>query len=806
LRLGITTQATLWFVVLAVAATAPALFGDRSLGPESLLDVDPLFARDHAPTPVPIFDTSRLFYDVPREFATARGVRQGRLDLWNPRAGFGMPLWAEGGGLFFPTKLLFYLAPSRRTYDAVAALRLVIAGLGAFLLARRRGLAPVPAVAAGSLFELSGALLSTLQFGELTPPCLLPWVLLGATLIAQRRRPDAAAAAGLALGATANSGHPMFVLVVFVGFGAAICGHMLAAWRRPRTALAVGALAALAVVLGLAVAAPALLPVVESLDVGRLYKSTGMYALQLQWYRAQTRGALPVALFASATLEGLRTQLSLGFPYVLVSPTLGLLGLVLAVTGLLRRGLDAALLAVGLVGVGLTLAPPLLGAIGRLPLVHYIYPMYAWSLVTLPLTQAAGRGVAVLSLRGGRWTILAALAVVAAGASSLLFVYDVMPGTLLAFPVRQVLFDSLDVWNGWLRLVLPLVIAPLVVIALVVATRTRWAPHCALAATVVATLELLVGVAPTTWFPDSSVLRSPPSPPLRFLQQGLGAEQYRMLAWPGTLGLPATPTLFGVPDIRGAAELPAERYVRYLEAMAPKAAWYVWQWPNDVIRHPLLDLGAVRYVVRARDGANPPEPFLQDDRALRLAYSNERVAIYENDAAMPRARIVRTGVGVRDQQEAFQRLVEAVGGRSHVADTALADRVLLEPSADGTAAPASGGGTTSSADAVDIVPGGDPDTVELQATLSAPGWVVLSDTFYPGWTASIDSAPTPIHPANLLFRAVFVPAGTHRIVFRYEPFALRLGLGIAMLGLIASGLMLVRGDPRIRRWPNLDGA
>jgi hypothetical protein len=789
-RRGITGRATLWFVLLAVAATAPALFGSRSLGPEASLDADPLYTRGDPPRPIQTSDFSRVFYDVPREFATARGLHQGRIDLWNPRAGFGMPLWADGGGLFFPTKLPFYLAPSLRTYDAAAALRLVIAGLGAFLLARRRGLAAVPAAAAGSLFELSGAILSTLQFGELTPPCLLPWVLLGAEAIAQQRRQAAAAATGLALGAAANSGHPMFAVVVFMGFAAAVCGHMLAAWRRPRTALAIGGLATLAVVLSLAVAASALLPLLESLQVGRLYKITLVFGFDQQRHRAETRAALPVALFAPATLQGLRTKMSVGFPFALVSPALGLLGLVLAVVGLLRRGLDAALLAVGIVGVGLTLAPPVLGLVGSLPLVRYVYPMYAWSLVALPATQAAGRGVAVLSLRG-RWTLLVALAIVAAGALSLIVVPDVMPGTLFAFPLRTVLLASVDEWNGWLCLVLPLVLAPLVVIALVVGMRTRFAPHCALAATVVAAIELLVCVAPTTWFPDSRVLGSAPSPQLQFLQQGLRGERYRMLGWPQTVGLPATPTLFGLTDVRGAAEVPAERYVRYLEAMAPKASWIVLQFPN-VMRHPLLDLGAVRYVVRAVDDRSDPEPFLQGDAALRLAYRDRHVAIYENNAALPRARVVHSGIGVRDQDEARLRLRVTSSGRNHAADTALADHVFLEPSADGQAPPDSAAGPSPGSDTVDIVAGNDPDTVELQATLSAAGWVVLSDTFYPGWTASIDGASTPIHPADLLFRAVFVPAGTHRIVFRYEPFALRLGLGISVLGLITCGLLLVR--------------
>jgi hypothetical protein len=793
--------AALWFVVLAVAATAPALFGSRSLGPEFMLDSDPLYAQGDAPSAPPVFDPTRYYYDLPRDFAASDGIRHGRIDLWNPRIGVGRPLWGEGGALFFIAKIPFYLAPSRRTYDLVMALRLIIAGVGAFLLARWRGLDWVPALASGALFELSGSIMSTLQLGVMAPPCLLPWVLLGAEAIAQRKSLAAAAGAGLALAVAASSGHPMLVVVVFAGYGAAVVGHMLAAWRQPRTALAIGGLAIVAFGLGMAVAAPAVLPVMEAQRVGRLYKETPMYRIYLRWFRVQTAAALPIAWFAPATLGALRQKLYVGFPYVVLTPVVGVFGLVLAIAGLLRRGLDAALIAVGLVGVGLTLAPPVLGLVTRLPLLEYVYPMYGWSLVTLPLTQAAGRGVTLFSTRGNRWVLLAALAVVLAGAWSLLHVWDAFPGTFFEFPVRKAFLASLDDSVGWLQLLMPLVLMPLAVVALVAALRTRFAVYCAIAASGLATLELLVSVAPVTWFPDSAVLGSAPSPAVRFLQEHLGAGDYRMLGSPRWLGNPGTPSLVGLADVRGASALPVERYVRYLEAISPNAPWYVWQFPGDVLRHPLLDLASVRYVVQARTPGSEPEALLQGDPAVRLVYRDERVGIYENRAALPRARVVHGALLVQDQEEAFQHLHEAAAQASHAVPAGLADRVVIEPSADWDAAPETAAAPAPDAETVRILPNDDPDQVELQATLSLPGWVVLADTFYPGWTATIDGVTAPIHPADLLFRAVFVPPGTHRVAFRYQPLAFRLGVVLAMIGLAMSAFLIARGFgwPKRRR-------
>jgi uncharacterized membrane protein YfhO len=61
------------------------------------------------------------------------------------------------------------------------------------------------------------------------------------------------------------------------------------------------------------------------------------------------------------------------------------------------------------------------------------------------------------------------------------------------------------------------------------------------------------------------------------------------------------------------------------------------------------------------------------------------------------------------------------------------------------------------------------NAVTLEAETSAPGWLVLSDTYYPGWEATIDGQPTPIYQANGCVRAVTVPAGRHRIEFRFRP-------------------------------------
>lgn len=72
-----------------------------------------------------------------------------------------------------------------------------------------------------------------------------------------------------------------------------------------------------------------------------------------------------------------------------------------------------------------------------------------------------------------------------------------------------------------------------------------------------------------------------------------------------------------------------------------------------------------------------------------------------------------------------------------------------------------------------------PERVLIQANSQAAGYLVLSDTYYPGWTATVDSRPAAIHRANLMMRAVRLGPGTHQVEFRYQPTSLQIGVWIS---------------------------
>jgi uncharacterized membrane protein YfhO len=83
----------------------------------------------------------------------------------------------------------------------------------------------------------------------------------------------------------------------------------------------------------------------------------------------------------------------------------------------------------------------------------------------------------------------------------------------------------------------------------------------------------------------------------------------------------------------------------------------------------------------------------------------------------------------------------------------------------------------------------EPTRVVVRVNASHQGHLVLTDTFYPGWRATVDGRPTAIARANFLFRAVPIGAGVHEIVFTYEPRSFTVGATLGVLGLLALALV-----------------
>lgn len=170
-----------------------------------------------------------------------------------------------------------------------------------------------------------------------------------------------------------------------------------------------------------------------------------------------------------------------------------------------------------------------------------------------------------------------------------------------------------------------------------------------------------------------------------------------------------------------------------------------------------------------------------------LAWAGMDLHVYKNTHMFPRAFVVYSVEPVPDGGAALRRMKRAGFDPTKT--------VVLEGL--GAEEAAAFGGSQGAAMMPAEVVAYEDSRVTLRTASPAPGVLVLTDIFYPGWSAVVDGRPTRIYPANFAFRGVLVPAGLQTVEFVYRPRSFRVGAAVSA----GSFLVLVFFGFALARWP-----
>ncbi|MCA9007790.1 MAG: YfhO family protein, partial [Planctomycetaceae bacterium] len=185
-------------------------------------------------------------------------------------------------------------------------------------------------------------------------------------------------------------------------------------------------------------------------------------------------------------------------------------------------------------------------------------------------------------------------------------------------------------------------------------------------------------------------------------------------------------------------------------------------------KKPLLDLMSIKYAILQTDqkleiegwkiiaqGSIPEEFHLQDSTPQQLPY-----LILENLNPLPRAYVTGDGTLFKASQSS-QKIVAAIAKVQPRNEVLLQQDVL----------PRGNRQTFTAATISDAT----PKHLTINASLTSPGYLVLSDIYYPGWTARIGDQELPVLPADYALRAIPLPAGKHQLELSYTPPGFQIG-------------------------------
>ncbi len=696
-------------------------------------------------------------YHAPMAELLAAGLhRDGELPRWNPEDFAGMPVIGDPQSeIYNPLQWPILWRPSVHAFGVLIVVYTLAGAAGFLLYARMLRLTAVAAAAGAVAFALGGKLLMHLVLPGHTvfaPFFLVPVLLAMLHRLANEPRARLIAMTASLIGLLVVSLHPQVLFYAACAVAPIVLATISDA-PRPRRAFAAAAAATL---LGAAVAAVHVLPVVA-------------------FHREFSRGQ---AAFFEAGRASENIGPGSGWFTDVVSGASAAAGTVLWESHYFVGGVTLALAGIGLFAwprghprrrvawlygaVALVLLLFGLGASGGIEPVVRALPGFALFRIPARALIVLGLAMAVLCALGVEALIAAPRdrrRIVAGAAAAVALVLLLLTGAggahVAAFALAVAGAALLD-RRAWAPLGGMLLIAALAVdTAIVVAPYVRTAPEREIGrpapgvvlprdldhATRIAELQRAVA---DPGIPQLTVRRRTletlagfnPLIPWRFVLYASAAGGFDPLAYPFDVQIVllarATPVLL---DLLGVTHV----------LSPPSEEGRPWHWDRNTTAFPRA------YFV--------PEPIVVDEGRDESLVARERDALRRLAEIDPRAQVLLHG---READDALAELRRSTDAFEPFRPVALTDR--------------------------------RPNELTLDVRLDHPGILVLNEPFFPGWHAHVDGRDTPVLRANVLFRALALEPGAHHVQLEFSPASWRVGWWISVAAIAIVVALAVGGS------------
>jgi hypothetical protein len=740
----------------------------------------------------------------PLRVLAAEQWKLGQVPLWNPYVLSGTPLLAEPQiGVLQPLNALFLLPiPPYRALTLFVALNLTLAATFTYILARSFGITRAGATLAGLSFGFGGFLMAQItNLNVMAGGVWLPLVFFFLAWALRTRGVLVALLGGLALALQIFAAQPeitlytMSLLLAYTVYETARVALKPASLSSRLREIAIAwALLALMCTSGLLMAAPQLLPMweLQRLSVRATGVETGLPIISIppvQWLTL----VLPSAFGnnASPSYQGLgNTNFEETHVYVGILPLL-----LVPFSWQARRQPEVPFLwLAALVGALLAMGTytPLHELTQHLPGFNLFRAPARWSvIVNLALAMLAAYGLDIIlshpTSRRTRLGLIGLWSVVVAIIFAAWLVREPVAEWIEALPsrndvtytlrllLRRGLFEVADGYKNriilgplalWALPSMALVTRLGAAVALLVAYSARRLSRGIFVAALIALVAVDLSLAG-----GSAVVRMTGADHWKQLSGGAryiidteGSGTGRFYAFATSkedkvvAGLKHFfPSVYHLFASSGQTPLRQARYDKFMQQAHPLV---------------MLSLTGSRYVLN--EGRLTPDA----ESVLPLVYQDDEWYVYEYPPALPRAFVIRRAVVVGSGEEALSYLRE---GDFDALDLLVLETDEVVPSLSPEIPT---GSPESQSDDEIAITSYTPSSIEIQADLVDDGFLVLLDSYYPGWVATVDGERAPIMRAYYFARAIYLVGGRHTVKFVYRPISFYGGLGLAATGLL----------------------
>ncbi|MBI1816115.1 MAG: YfhO family protein [Deltaproteobacteria bacterium] len=703
----------------------------------------------------------------PMAHRAAEWIQAGLLPLWNPFQFCGHPFAATAlYGVFYPLNFPFLVLPTEIAIEVIAVLHLILAGILLYGYGRTIALSHLASSAAAFTFILSGFMAS--QALWFTPAigtaAWLPLGLIGVERTCTKPRAKGIGVVALAVGMPILAGWLqtwVYSMYALGGYAAArVIGE---AWRTrdPRNVAKLALFLGAGMALGLALGAVQLLPSIELQSLGPR-RPGGLSMTQIM-----PTGPLPPERVLHELVDS-----APGFPR---QAYVGIVSLLLSPIALLsrRRRLQVAffwVMVLASLAVSVSVYTPVFALYGLLPgATWFRYPWRIEYLLSVGAAVLSGIGLDVLlgerKSRGADTTSRARTAMI------------VTIGVVVVVGV----FAARAPAAGRTFLCLAVALA-----AIILAARGSARPLAAVGLVVLIVWDLFFATRSPALHPyhDLSVYDAE-AEVLDYVKQRGGL--YRTYIYMPSTRLPALMpkqgTLRGIYSLTDYEPLSLDRDAKFYRLLNHSGTVDYEKYPFigllDLDPSPaalrLADLMSLRFIVLHKITM----PFRQalESQGWTAAFDamHGQFMVYENPNPLPRAYVANDLLVAANAESAMQMLTQA--------DFEARRSVVLEPGEGMALTPHASSHESSGTITPATIVVYEPMRVVINARSASDGYLVLTDTFYPGWKVAVDGQSQSIVRANALFRAVAIPAGEHTVTFVYDPLSFKLGAAMTLLAL-----------------------